>query len=83
MKEEQKKYEEEEEEEGLTISSQEKEKEEKENFKVNVFLPVLALTVVGVGTFWYYRESKKRPNEPKKPKEDIIRPKILHRLERL
>ena len=79
MKEEQKKLEEEE---GLTILPQEKEEKEEDNPKMNVFLPVLALTVVGVGTFWYYRESKdqKENSVPKKPDS---RPKIMSRSERL
>ena len=63
------KHDEEEGEEGLTISSSSQEREE--SSKMNVFLPVLALTVIDVGTFWYYRESKK---DPGKPKEDS-RPK--------
>ena len=65
----------EEEEERLTISSlQEKDEEKEDNLKMSVFLPALALTVVGVGTFWYYRESKK---DPRKPRES----RIINRLE--
>ena len=78
--------EEEEKEESLTISSsQEKEEETSSSSKMNVFLPVLALTVVGVGTFWYYRESKKDSKESKKPEvqKENIRPRIMSRLERL
>ena len=58
-------------EESLTISSPQ-EKEEKEiNSKMNVFIPALALTVVGVGTFWYYRESKREPNHQPQKYQDL------------
>ena len=48
----------------------------KDNSKMTVFIPALALTVIGVGTFWYYRETKTERLE--KPE----RPKILARLEK-
>ena len=44
--------------------------------KMPVFLPVLVLTVIGAGTFWYYHKPKKNES-PKK-----ARPKILSRFER-
>lgn len=39
----------------LTISSPQEEGKEKETSKFNFLIPAFALTVVGVGTFWYYR----------------------------
>ena len=58
----------------LTI--QEKEEEKASSSKMTVFLPVLALSIIGVGTVWYYRVDKKP--EPKRSE----RPKILSRLEK-
>lgn len=50
---------------------------EEKKSKMPVFLPVLVLTVIGAGTFWYYHKPKK--NESPKKSE---RPKILSRFER-
>ena len=44
---------------------------------------MLTLTVVGIGTFWYYRESSKEEVKKSEKGEEQQRPKILSRLERL
>ena len=65
----------------LTIQSNSdqlpQEEKKKGNSKMTVFLPALALTIAGIGTFWYYRERLEKPRLLKSE-----RPKILSRLER-
>ena len=63
----------------LTIQSSQEKEEKKSSSKMTVFLPVFALSVIGVGTFWYYREHLEKPERCSERPE---RPKILSRLEK-
>ena len=64
----------------LTIQDNPPQEKKKSSSKMTVFIPALALVIIGVGTFWYYRESKteEKPKITEKPE----RPKFLDRLEK-